>query len=60
VATDDSHRHSECGRAWIELDASRNPDAILRAVKAGDFRLAFSPEPPEAEGRGFDLRGLSR
>lgn len=60
VATDDSHRHSECGRAWIELDAPRNPDAILRAVKAGDFRLGFAAEPPETEGRGFDLLGLSR
>ena len=60
VATDDSHRHSECGRAWIELDAPRNPDAILRAVKAGDFRLGFAAAPPETEGRGFDLLGLSR
>ena len=51
---------SECGRAWIELDAARNADAILRAVKAGDFRLGFAAEPPEAEGRGFDLLGLSR
>lgn len=60
VATDDSHRSSECGRAWIEVDAPRNADAILRAVKAGDFRLGFAADPPEAEGRGFDLLGLSR
>ena len=41
VATDDSHRDDDVGRAWIEVDAQRRPDAILRAIKAGDFRLAF-------------------
>jgi len=41
IATDDSHRDEEFGRAWIELDAPRSADAILRAVKAGDFRLGF-------------------
>jgi hypothetical protein len=59
VATDDSHRDSECGRAWIEVDAARNADAILRAIKAGEFRLGFAAEPPTAEGRGYDLLGLS-
>jgi predicted metal-dependent phosphoesterase TrpH len=55
VATDDSHRDWECGQAWIEVDALRNADAILRAVKAGDFRLGFAAEPPGAGGRGDDL-----
>lgn len=59
VATDDSHRDSECGLAWIEVDAARNADAILRAVKAGEFRLGFATEPPAADGRGGDLLGLS-
>jgi len=37
VATDDSHTKLMCGRAWIELDCARDKDAILRAIKAGDF-----------------------
>jgi len=41
IATDDSHEASHIGRAWIEVDAARNPDAILRAIKAGDFRTGF-------------------
>jgi PHP domain len=41
IATDDSHRDPHFGRAWIEVEASRSPDAIIRAVKAGDFRVGF-------------------
>jgi predicted metal-dependent phosphoesterase TrpH len=41
VATDDSHRGDHIGRAWIEVNAARNPDAILRAIKAGDFAVGF-------------------
>ena len=59
IATDDSHRDDEFGRAWIEVDAARSPDAILRAVKAGDFRAGFAPSPAATGGRGFDLLGLS-
>lgn len=58
VATDDSHRDVHFGRAWIEVDAARNPDAILRAIKAGQFRLGFAESPPERDGRGDDLLGL--
>lgn len=43
VATDDAHREPHVGRAWVEVDAGRNRDAILRAIKAGDFKLGFSP-----------------
>jgi hypothetical protein len=41
IATDDSHKDAHIGRAWIEVSAARNPDAILRAVKAGDFVAGF-------------------
>jgi hypothetical protein len=41
IATDDAHRDAHWGRAWIEVEARRDRDAILRAVKAGDFRLGF-------------------
>ncbi|MEW6261579.1 MAG: PHP domain-containing protein [Thermodesulfobacteriota bacterium] len=37
VATDDSHNRAMCGRAWIEMDCRRDKDAILRAIKRGDF-----------------------
>jgi len=43
VATDDSHRDSDFGRAWIEVEAAtKTADAILGAVKAGDFRMGFA------------------
>jgi hypothetical protein len=41
VATDDSHDDGHIGRAWIEVNAARNSDAILRAIKAGDFTTGF-------------------
>ena len=59
IATDDSHRDDEFGRAWIEVDAAQSADAIIRAIKAGDFRLGFASSPAPAEGRGFDLLGLA-
>jgi histidinol phosphatase-like PHP family hydrolase len=37
VAADDSHSREGIGRAWIELEARRDKDSILRAVKRGDF-----------------------
>jgi len=58
IATDDSHLDAEFGRAWIEVEATRAPDAILRAIKAGDFHLGFAPEPAPRRGRGFDLLDL--
>ncbi len=42
VATDDSHGEEHIGRAWIEVNATRNADAILRAIKAGDFAVCFA------------------
>jgi len=44
VATDDSHADDHVGRAWIEVTAARNPDAILRAIKAGDFVVGFGTD----------------
>ncbi len=41
VATDDAHKPPHFGRAWIEVDAPRDRDAIIRAIRAGDFRLGF-------------------
>jgi predicted metal-dependent phosphoesterase TrpH len=57
VATDDSHRDAHVGRAWIEVDAAREPDAILRAVKAGDFRTGYGA-PVGRPARGHDLLDL--
>lgn len=42
VATDDSHTRLMCGRAWIEMDALRDKDKIIRAIKAGDFWNCFT------------------
>jgi len=41
VATDDAHRPAHFGRAWIEVEAPRDRDAIIRAIRAGDVRLGF-------------------
>ena len=41
IATDDAHRPPHFGRAWIEVDAPRERDAIIRAIRAGDFRVGF-------------------
>jgi predicted metal-dependent phosphoesterase TrpH len=42
IATDDAHKPLHFGRAWIEVDAPRDRDAIIRAIRAGDFTLGFS------------------
>jgi predicted metal-dependent phosphoesterase TrpH len=42
IATDDAHRPPHFGRAWIEVDAPRDRDAIIRAIRAGDVRICFS------------------
>jgi PHP domain len=42
LATDDAHRPPHFGRAWIEVNARRERDAIIRAIRAGDFRLGFA------------------
>ncbi len=47
VATDDAHKPLHFGRAWIEVEAPRNRDAIIRAIRAGDVQLGFrQPELP--------------
>lgn len=37
VATDDSHTRLGCGRAWIEMDCTRDKNEIIRAIRHGDF-----------------------
>ncbi len=37
VATDDSHTRVGIGRAWIELDARREKDHIIRTIRRGRF-----------------------
>jgi hypothetical protein len=44
IATDDAHRPPHFGRAWIEVDAPRDRDAIIRAIRAGDFRRGFAAD----------------
>jgi hypothetical protein len=42
LATDDAHRPPHFGRAWIEVEAALDRDAIIRAIRAGDFRRGFT------------------
>lgn len=51
VATDDAHRPGHVGRAWIEVEAARDPDAILRAIRAGEVRLGFDRHAGERPQR---------
>ena len=44
VATDDAHGPIHFGQAWIEVDARRNRDAIIRAIRAGEFRRRFATD----------------
>jgi PHP domain len=53
IATDDSHRDEDFGRAWIEVEATRSGDAILRAVKAGEFSVKFAGGRPGLLGRAW-------
>jgi hypothetical protein len=41
VASDDAHSFDQCGKAWVEVQSPRNRDEILRALKAGNFRMGF-------------------
>ena len=41
IASDDAHSSDECGRAWIEVQSSRERDSILKAVKQGNFRIGL-------------------
>ena len=54
IATDDSHRDAHIGRAWVEVDAARNPDAIIRAIKAGAFRVGVASGSRASDGRGLE------
>lgn len=42
IATDDSHTRYGCGRAWVEMDAKRDKDSIIRSIKKGDFWNCFA------------------
>jgi len=42
VAADDSHNRLACGRGWIEMDCERNRDAIIAAIRRGDFRNRYA------------------
>jgi hypothetical protein len=41
IASDDAHTFDMCGRAWVEVQSTRNRDAILQAIKKGNFRIGL-------------------
>jgi hypothetical protein len=41
IATDDAHSIHECGRAWVEVFCARQRDAILQAIKKGNFQIQY-------------------
>jgi hypothetical protein len=42
VAADDSHNRLACGRGWIEVDCERSRDAIIAAIRGGNFRNHYA------------------
>lgn len=42
VAADDSHNRLACGRGWVEVDSDRNRDAIISAIRGGNFRNGYA------------------
>jgi hypothetical protein len=42
IATDDAHKPVHFGRAWIEVEAPRDRDAIIRAIRGGNFQVGFA------------------
>jgi hypothetical protein len=42
VAADDSHNRLACGRGWIEVNCEHNRDAIITAIRKGDFRNSYA------------------
>jgi predicted metal-dependent phosphoesterase TrpH len=42
IATDDAHKPLHFGRGWIEVEAPRDRDAIIRAIRAGEFAVGFA------------------
>lgn len=41
VASDDAHEPHDCGRAWVEVPDTTDPDRVIRSVRAGDCALRF-------------------
>ncbi|MFZ4437676.1 MAG: PHP domain-containing protein [Syntrophales bacterium] len=42
VAADDSHGLSDCGRGWVEVNCTRQKDAIILAIRGGRFQNGYA------------------
>jgi hypothetical protein len=59
VAADDSHNRLACGRGWIEMDCERNRDAIIAAIRSGDFRNRYAGGIYKKERAGLQRMQLA-
>jgi hypothetical protein len=59
VAADDSHNRLACGRGWIEMDCERNRDAIIAAIRRGDFRNHYAGGTYRREPAGLQWMQLA-
>jgi len=41
IVSDDAHTFDMCGWAWVEVQSTRNQDAILQAIKKGNFKIGL-------------------
>jgi hypothetical protein len=54
IATDDAHRPVHFGRAWVEVEATRDRDSILRAIRGGNFKVGFGETRASLPGGAND------
>ncbi len=52
IASDDSHDEHSCGMTWIDVNAERDKDSIIRAIKAGDFEIGLLSGKRKVVGDG--------
>jgi hypothetical protein len=59
VAADDSHNRLACGRGWIEVDCERSRDAVIAAIRKGDFRNHYAGGIYKREKTGLQWMQLA-
>jgi predicted metal-dependent phosphoesterase TrpH len=59
VAADDSHNRLACGRGWIEVDCERSRDAIIAAIRGGNFRNHYAGGIYKREAAGLQWMQLA-
>ena len=59
VAADDSHNRLACGRGWIEVNCERDRDAIIAAIRRGEFKNHYAGGIYKQEPAGLQWMQLA-